>query len=87
MRRDHQGGWRVGVTGLTAGRVLVFFLSPVYGESPPPHDVDGLRQTMRSLQDCIERPAFGLAYDRVLPTHLVGVEFAGTLRRGPTSLQ
>ena len=209
MRRDHQGGWRVGMTGLTAGLALVFLLTPVYGESPPPYDADGLRQTIRSLQDRIERleaaqslreveqeheelrprfglnlgvfgdlnasstprgqqrPAFGLgeiglystarsgdrltflfeaaieldedptefeverywvgytfsdrlvvragrvhtaigywnrtyhharyffptidrpfvlAYDWVLPTHLVGVEFAGTLRRGPTSL-
>ena len=64
----------------------MFLLAPVYGESPPPHDADGLRQTIRSLQDRIECPAFVLAYDGVLPTHLVGVEFAGILRRGPTSL-
>lgn len=198
------------VTGFTAGFAFAFLLTPVYGESPPPHDAEGLRQTIRSLQDRIERleavqslrdveqeheelrprfglnlgvfgdlnasstprgqqrPAFGLgevglystarsgdrltflfeaaievdedptefdlerywvgyafsdrlvvragrvhtaighwnrtyhharyffptidrpfvlAYDWVLPTHLVGVEFAGTLRRGPTSLQ
>jgi len=200
----------VSVTGFTAGFAFAFLLTPVYGESPPPHDAEGLRQTIRSLQDRIERleavqslrdveqeheelrprfglnlgvfgdlnasstprgqqrPAFGLgevglystarsgdrltflfeaaievdedptefdlerywvgyafsdrlvvragrvhtaighwnrtyhharyffptidrpfvlAYDWVLPTHLVGVEFAGTLRRGPTSLQ
>ncbi len=33
----------------------MFLLTPVYGESPPPHDADGLRQTIRSLQDRIER--------------------------------
>ena len=55
MRRDHQGGWRVGVTGLTAGLAFAFLLTPVYGESPPPHDADGLQQTIRSLQDRIER--------------------------------
>src|SRR3990172_11628098 len=55
MRRDHRDGWRVGLTSLTAGLALVFLLSPVYGESPPPHDADGLRQTICNLQDRIER--------------------------------
>ena len=55
MRRDHQGGWRVGVTGLTAGFAFAFLLAPVYGESPPAPDADDLQQTIRRLQNRIER--------------------------------
>lgn len=200
----------MGVTGFTAGLALVLLFTPVYGESPPTHDAEDFQQTIRRLQDRIERleaarslreveqeheelrprfgfnlgvfgdvnasstprgqqrPAFGLgeiglystarsgdrltflfeaavevdedptkfeverywvgytfsdrlvvragrvhtsigywnrtyhharyffptvdrpfmlAYERVLPTHIVGVEFTGTLRRGATSLQ